>query len=86
MIVTVQYTQVNETTCIRETYHDEECVSLETLDQVDIPLEVQRLMMMKVIRPLSDNIEAHKELMSDWAARQDEYQAKSRLNREKTND
>ena len=45
MIATVTYIQLNETSCIRETYHDDNLVSTEVLDKAEIPLQVQRLML-----------------------------------------
>lgn len=46
MIVTVQYTQLNKSSCLRETYHDGTLVSSETLEQRETPVQVQRLMLM----------------------------------------
>lgn len=45
-IISVHYTQLNSHSCLRETYHNENMVSVETLEQSNIPLEVQRLMLM----------------------------------------
>lgn len=48
MTVTVTYIQLNKNSCIRETHHDDELVSTETLNQEQIPLQVQRLMLMRL--------------------------------------
>ena len=56
MIVSVRYTQLNDQSCIRETYHDESLVSVETLEQRLIPYQVQRLMLMTVNRQDNDSL------------------------------
>jgi len=56
MIVSVRFTQLNDSSCLRETYHDDELVSVETLDQRFIPLQVQRLMLMPANRQDNDSL------------------------------